>query len=383
MADKSRQELIEWLQLAGMPWMGATIKAGLIKKFKKPAKIFSATRQELFQVKGWSHDRLERFAREGSKQKPVCSLEVLEQKNVRMVCFDDPEYPELLRRIPDSPIVLFVKGNLYLENKPALAVVGARNATQLGYDIAKEFAFELAKAGFVIVSGLALGIDTYAHRGAVEAEEKTIAVLGCGCDILYPKGNRHIREKILDLSGALVSEYPPGTIARPWHFPVRNRIISGMCVATLVVEATARSGSLITARLAAEQDREVFAIPGNIRSSLSEGTLALIQEGANLVTEPGEIIDYFSALLPEAEAKNDIADVIDDEDLTSEEKKLLTDLSVQPLSIDSLLENHSWKRERLFSLLLTLEMRDYLIKLPGNCYQAKIKPSKKVAYEQD
>ena len=367
---RSQAELLAWLQFAGMPWLGATIKAGLIKKFGNPLKAFLAPKNELAQVKGWDFKRLDRFVQHGRAEAPVCPPELLEKKQIRLVTFADPEYPPLLREIPDSPVALFCIGDVCLNQAPAIAVVGARNGTQLGYDIAREFAFELAQAGFVVVSGLALGIDTYAHRGAVEANSRTFAVLGCGPDVVYPRSNQRIREKILQNKGALISEYPPGVLARPWHFPVRNRVISGMCVATLVVEASARSGSLITARLAVEQNREVFAIPGNIRSSLAEGTLALIQDGANLVTEPAEIIEYFSHLLPEKK-KLEIDTQIDD--LSDEEKKLLKDLSRQPMTIDNLLETGSYKRDRLFSLLLTLEMRDYLIKLPGNSYQAKIK----------
>lgn len=371
--SKSQAELIAWLRLAGMPWLGATIKAGLIKTFRDPLRIFNANRAELAKVKGWDNHRLERFFQKGAGEEPVCSLELLEKKGVRMICFNDEDYPPLLREIPDSPIVLFCLGDPDMRGAPVLAVVGARNGTQMGYDIARDFCYELAQAGFIIVSGLALGIDTYAHRGAVEAAGRTFAVLGSGPDVVYPRGNLKIREKILQNGGALFSEYPPGVVARPWHFPVRNRIISGMCVGTLVVEASARSGSLITARLAAEQNREVFAVPGNIRSSASEGTLTLIQEGANLVTDPAEIIEYFSDLLPEKKKLENHAQM---DDLTDEEKRLLRDLSAEPVSIDNLLETGIWKRERLFSLLLTLEMRDYLIKLPGNCYQAKIKLSR-------
>ncbi|MFZ5950671.1 MAG: DNA-processing protein DprA [Candidatus Rifleibacteriota bacterium] len=365
---RSLAEIRTWLQFAGMPWLGATIKAGLIKRFGSPARAFSASKGELLQVKGWDNNRLERFVTDGSREEPVCPPELLEQKQVRLVCYSDPDYPPLLREIPDSPVVLFCIGKIDFQQAPAIAIVGARNGTQLGYDIAREFASSLAQAGFVVVSGLALGIDTYAHRGAVEAKSQTIAVLGNGPDIVYPRANQRIREKILQNGGALVSEYHPGVIARPWHFPVRNRIISGMCIGTLVVEASSRSGSLITARLAAEQNREVFAIPGNIRSSVAEGTLALIQEGANLVTDPAEIIDYFADLLPQKKKLENNSDM---DDLSDEEKKLLRDLSMQPRTIDSLLETGSYKRDRLFSLLLTLEMRDYLIKLPGNSYQAR------------
>ncbi|GAB4274308.1 MAG: DNA-processing protein DprA [Candidatus Rifleibacteriota bacterium] len=375
MADsKSQAEKLAWLRLAGMPWLGATIKAGLIKTFRDPLKIFSASKTDLAQVPGWDNRRLERFLKHSHEEKPVCSLEMLETKDIQMVCYNDKAYPQLLREIPDSPVVLFCKGSPDLAGRPAIAVVGARNGTQMGYDIAKEFTYVLSRAGFIVVSGLALGIDTYAHRGAIEAGGRTFAVLGSGLDVVYPKGNVKVRESILKHGGALISEYPPGVIARPWHFPVRNRIISGMCIATLVVEASARSGSLITARLAAEQNREVFAVPGSIRSSVSEGTLNLIQEGANLVTEPDEIIDYFSHLLPNTPRKTH--EHYDEDELNADEKKLLQDLSAEPLSIDLLLEKYSWKREKLFSLLLTLEMREYLIRLPGNCYQAKKKLSR-------
>ncbi|MGM0598814.1 MAG: DNA-processing protein DprA [Candidatus Rifleibacteriota bacterium] len=373
MADnKSLKELNVWLKFAGISWLGATVKAGLIKRFGNPERIFTASKAELAKVKGWDFNRLDRFMTRGRNQKPVCPPELLEKKGIRLVCFNDDDYPPLLREIPDSPVALFVQGRTKLEQKPAIAIVGARNGTQMGYDVAKEFAFSLAKAGFVIISGLALGIDTYAHRGAVEAGGQTFAVLGCGPDIIYPKSNQKIRKKILDNDGALISEYAPGVVARPWHFPVRNRIISGICIATLVIEASSRSGSLITAHLAVDQDREVFAVPGNIRSSLAEGTLNLIKDGANLVTDPGEIIEYYSHLLPE-QKQNSIDADFESEDLTNEEKKLLKYLSKEPVNIDNLLESGSWKRERLFSLLLTLEMRDYLIKLPGNYYQAKRK----------
>ncbi|MDD2997921.1 MAG: DNA-protecting protein DprA [Erysipelotrichia bacterium] len=372
MADSAADKRLPWLKLAAMNWLGATVRAGLIKEFEIPQRAFRAGRGELIRVKGWDINRVDRFMSEAPTVEPVCPPELLDRKGIRLVCFNDPDYPPLLREIPDSPVALFVSGDIDMHEAPAIAIVGARNGTQMGYDIARDFACKLADAGFVIVSGLALGIDTYAHRGALEAGEKTIAVLANGPDIVYPRGNQKIRDAILK-KGAIISEYPPGVIARPWFFPVRNRIISGMCIATLVVEASARSGSLITARLAAEQNREVFAIPGSIRSKVSEGTISLIQDGANLVTSPEEIIEYFSALLPE---KKKLAKMDDFADLTEEERKLLSFLSDQPVSVDQLLEK-GWQHERLFSLLLQLEMRDYLIKLHGNCYQAKTKVNEK------
>ncbi|PKL45857.1 MAG: DNA-protecting protein DprA [Candidatus Riflebacteria bacterium HGW-Riflebacteria-1] len=373
MAEPARQvktaiQQKAWLQLANMSWLGSTIRAGLLQEFGNPLRAFTASKAELLKVKGWDHIRLERFLSTAAKTEPICTSELLEQKETRMVCFDDDEYPPLLREIPDSPPVLFIKGEISNPAAPALAIVGARNGTQMGYDLARDFAFRLAAAGFTIVSGLALGIDTHAHRGALEAEATTVAVLANGPDVIYPRGNRRIRDAILK-KGAIISEYPPGVIARPWHFPVRNRIISGMCLATLVVEASARSGSLITARLAAEQNREVFALPGISGSTTSEGTLSLIEEGATLVTSPDELIEHYGELLPEKKLleKSD-----DFEDLTDEEKKLLAAMASEPVSIDRLLES-GWPRDRLFSLLLQLEMRDYLVKLQGNTYQTRNK----------
>ncbi|MBI3037752.1 DNA-protecting protein DprA, partial [bacterium] len=359
---------LPWLQLAAISWIGDTVKSGLIKEFGSPEAVFRSSQSQLSRVKGWTPARLERFLREGKNTPPICNPETLDEKGIELVKFSDPEYPLLLRQIPDSPVVLFSMGKSIPDNRPHFSIVGARQATQTGYDIAQEFSSALSKAGFVIVSGLALGIDTFAHKGALDAHGRTIAILGCGSDVIYPSGNRKIREKILE-NGELLSEYPPGMLARPWHFPVRNRIISGMSVGTLVIEATARSGSLITARLAGEQNRDVFALPGNIRSKLSQGTLALINDGAELVTSPQAIIDQYPHLIPEKED----SDLIADFELTSDEAKLVETLSDDPVSLDKLLAQGKWSRDKLFNMLLNLELRDILVKFPGNLFQAKIK----------
>lgn len=373
--SSSSGSCLAWLKLAAVSWIGDTVRAGLIKEFRTPEAVLTADKAALSRVKGWTRDRLDRFVAERERLVPICDPDTFEKKNTRMVTFADPEYPALLREIHDSPLVLFVRGRLPVDPRPHIAIVGARNGTQLGFDIARDFGRELAAAGFVVVSGLALGVDTFAHLGALEGGGRTIAVLGSGPDITYPAANRKIRERILAENGALVSEYPPGTPARPWHFPVRNRVIAGMCVATVVVEASARSGSLITARLAAEQDREVFAIPGNIRSALAEGTLALIKDGAQLVTSPHDLIEYYARLLPARETAASTVEREEQEfDLTPEESRLLSAIASEPVPLDRLLADGRWPRDRLFSLLLTLEMREFLVKLPGNMYHAKIKP---------
>lgn len=362
---------VAWLQFAAMDWLGPTLKNGIIKKFRCPLKALSATTNDLVQIKGMSYKKAERFVKDAPLTKPACSLKVLEEKNIQMLTYHQPSYPEWLKEIPDAPIVIFVKGSVEMVSKtPAIAIVGARDASQRGYNLARSFGYELAKAGFTIVSGMALGIDAHAHAGALNASNNTIAVLANGPDVVYPKSNLKLYNSIVKNS-AVISEYPPGTTPRPWHFPVRNRIISGLAVATIVIEASARSGSLITARLAAEQNREYFAIPGTKGSKFSEGTLSLIEEGAALVTDPNEIIEYYSDILP---ARQTHADSISaDEQLSIEETRLVNELSDAPMSIDDLIEEKKWKRESLFSLLLNLEMRNYLVKLPGNCYQSKIK----------
>ncbi len=361
---------LDWLKLAGIGWIGETVKAGLIKHFRTPDAVFRADRRALSEVKGWTHQRLDRFLAEGRHAPPLCDPGKLDGDGLRFITFNDPEYPPLLRETHDAPIVLFGQGTIVPDDRPHFAIVGARNGSQLGFDLAREFGHDLAAAGFVIVSGLALGIDTFAHLGALDAGSRTIAILGCGVDQIYPSGNRKIRERILG-QGALLSEFPPGEPPRPWHFPVRNRIISGMCVGTLVVEATARSGSLITARLAGDQDRDVFAIPGSVRANLSQGTLSLLRDGAHLVTSPAQIVDFYSHLLPaSAHQEEEAVSPLLEED----EALLVSVLSNDPVSVDRLLGDGRWSRDRLFSMLLTLEMRDILTKLPGNLYQSKIKP---------
>ena len=215
----------------------------------------------------------------------------MNKKNIIKITPDDPEYPFLLKQIPDPPAVLYIKGNLFDEELPRLAIVGTRKATSNGCLIAKILAKELSEAGCVIVSGLAMGIDTAAHEGAIAAQGKTIAVLGNGLNEIYPRHNKNLAEKILKLDGAIISEYPPAEPAFPSNFLARNRIISGLCSATIVVEAPERSGSLATARLALEQNREIFVTPGPINHPNYAGSHKLIREGARLIVSSQNILE--------------------------------------------------------------------------------------------
>lgn len=217
----------------------------------------------------------------------------MEKHKIKIISIQDKLYPCLLKTIYCSPITLYIRGDEKILNDPCLAIVGCRNASNYGKKVAKEFAYNLSKCGFTIVSGLARGIDSCAHIGTIEVKRKTIAVLGNGPDMIYPKENLKLSEKILEYDGAIISEYPLGTEPKKENFPARNRIISGLSNGVLVIEAKERSGTLITTDYALEQGRDVFVIPGNIDSENSFGTNELIKQGAKLVTNYKEIIEEY------------------------------------------------------------------------------------------
>ncbi|OAQ20745.1 DNA-processing protein DprA [Thermosulfurimonas dismutans] len=281
----------------------------------------------------------------------------------KIVFFEDPEYPSILKEIKDPPAFLYVKGRLESE-ACYLAMVGTRKPTPYGRKVAFEWAKELASLGLGIVSGLALGIDTEAHRGALSAEGYTVAVLGSGLDWIYPYENRKLAEKIVARGGALISEFPFGSRPERWRFPRRNRIISGMSKGVLVVEAAQRSGSLITARLAADQGREVMAVPGSVFSEASQGTHYLIREGAYPVTSPKDVIEVLGVIREINEEKND--NVVG---LSPSEEKLLGVLSVNPKHFDELIAETGLPVTELSELLLLLELKGLVQSLPGKFFQ--------------
>lgn len=217
---------------------------------------------------------------------------MIDEEEIHVIKVEDRQYPELLRKIYDPPKCLYVIGNIEILNNPSIAIVGSRVASEYGKKAAKYFAYNLAKEGFNIVSGLARGIDSFSHIGALDAYGKTVAVIGCGLDIIYPKENKVLEEKIIKNGGTIISEYPLGTPPRKNHFPARNRIISGLSQGVIVIEAKEKSGSLITADFAIEQGREVFAVPGNINSINSIGTNYLIRDGAILINNYKDVLDF-------------------------------------------------------------------------------------------
>jgi len=281
----------------------------------------------------------------------------------------DKHFPELLTQLSDPPPQLYVNGNTDILHLPALAIVGSRNPTDGGARSAFEFSRHLARCGFCIVSGLAQGIDAAAHRGALAAGAPTIAVLGNGIDSIYPASNRELAEQIV-AHGAVVSEYPPGTPPMRAYFPQRNRLISGLSLGTLVVEAARRSGSLITARLAAEQGREVFALPGSIHNPLARGCHQLIRDGAKLVESADDIICELAPLAAHV-LQSSMESTPSEGGVDSDDKeyvKLQKSLGHDPVGIDELVEHSGLTIDQVSSMLLILELDGKIEKLSGGRY---------------
>lgn len=294
----------------------------------------------------------------------------LETSGTRLLPGTDPAFPALLRQIPDPPIALFLRGDASLLGAPQLAIVGSRNPSGEGRRNAEEFAAFLARSGLAITSGMALGIDAAAHRGALKAGGATLAVWGTGLDKIYPPSHRELAAEIA-AQGLLVSEFAPGTPPLPYNFPRRNRIISGLAVGTLVVEAAHSSGSLITARLASEQGREVFAIPGSIHNPLARGCHRLIREGAKLVESAKDIFEELAPLLaldatPARSSEKADAPAADSED--PEYHLLLNSMDYAPTSVDALVERTGLTPEVVSSMLLMLELQGQVEAAPGGHY---------------
>jgi DNA processing protein len=288
----------------------------------------------------------------------------LAAENHQVVTLLDPQYPPQLKETYDPPPVLFVRGNKQLLSRPQIAIVGSRNPSIAGRQTAFDFAYSLAAEGFTITSGLALGIDAASHEGALKATGHTIAVAGTGLDRVYPSANKALATEIVS-HGVMISEFPPGTVAKAGNFPRRNRIISGLCLGLLVVEAAKESGSLITARLALEQNREVFAIPGSIHNPLARGCNALIREGATLV-ETTE--DIFSQLNQYNQLYSLKAATNNQTELDLAQQKLLNLVMFSPTSVDILVDATGYSAETVSSMLLILELYGYISAAPGGGY---------------
>ncbi|MDQ7823235.1 MAG: DNA-processing protein DprA [Candidatus Eremiobacteraeota bacterium] len=355
-----------WLSLAQAQGVGPSRILALVSHFGSPGKLRGASLNEIKQVRGIGSHTAEIIARaiDGSDCSASAGrlLNDLERLGIGLVTYEDDIYPPLLRTINDPPLVLYMKGTLKEEDTRSLAVVGARKASDYGKKAAAIIAGDLACNDFTVVSGLARGIDSCAHRGALDRGGRTIGVLGCGPDIFYPPENARLQRE-MESHGAVLSEFPPGTKPEKGNFPLRNRIIAGMTMGTLVVEADLRSGSLITAGLALSMGREVFAVPGSILSALSRGTHGLIREGAKLVERVGDILEEFNITPKEEELQGVL--------LTGEEKHVLKLIGDGGKTANELMELLDEEPQQLLARLTVMEVRGIIRKTCGTTYMRK------------
>ncbi len=346
-----------WLSLYLIKGIGNSTFFHLIRSFSCVEEIFCSDQKRLISL-GIKEEVARNIVKRVFKKDPEKELKRIEEVGARIITYNDKTYPEILRNIHYPPPVLYVKGRDIPEDSFLLSIVGSRIPSLYGIRIAEDFSYRLAKIGIGIVSGMAIGIDSSAHRGALKAGGYTVAVLGTGIDVVYPKRNSKLFEQISE-SGTLITEFTTGTPPEPKNFPIRNRIISGLSRGVLVVEATRKSGSLITASFALDQGREVFAVPGNIDSERSRGTHFLIKQGAKLVEDIEDILEEFGIRIEEKESLK----------LSPEEKKIYECLDYyQPLHVDEIVRKTGFDTAYVLSLLLKMELKGAVKQIPGKMF---------------
>jgi DNA processing protein len=364
------EEVFYWLALSLTPGIGSTLMRRLLDRFNTPEAVFHAPMKELSKIEGLG-EKVVQEIRKGPLEKVVKrELSLLREVGGRVITLKDEEYPKRLKDIYDPPALLYVRGELKKEDEFAISIVGSRKTTPYGRWFTEKVSQELARHGVTIVSGMARGIDSLAHWGAISGGGRTIAVLGCGVDVIYPSENRNLFAKMID-HGAILSEFPMGSPPEGGHFPRRNRIISGLSLGVVVVQASEKSGSLITAGYALEQGREVFAVPGNVGTESSRGTHRLIKEGAKLVESSEDILEE---ILPQWRGERETTPKVEipRPDLTEEEKVLYELLSETPLHIDVMIRESRMDPGKVSSLLLNLELKGMVSQWPGKCFSKKM-----------
>ncbi len=367
--------LLEWLAISLTPGLGPTKARKLIEHFGSAEAVLRASLTEL-ESTGIQAVSAQSLATGKSAELAREEIARATAADVIMISMDDPSYPPRLKEIYDPPLILRVRGSADVLTKPGIAMVGTRHPTPYGSGMAERLACDLAAQGLVIISGMARGVDTASHRGAISAKGKTIAVFGTGVDVIYPKENSRLSEQILALGGALISEFPLGTFAAPQNFPIRNRIISGMSVGVLVLEAAEYSGTRITARCALEQNRDVFAVPGNVTNKNSWGPNTLIKQGAKLVATWEDVWEDLPpevrlALTPPASPESpgsSSASLFPDEGLPPHEKRILSLLKAdESTHIDEIVESleNQLSSSEIFAALFELELAGKIRQMPG------------------
>ena len=358
------ESLASWLRLALVPGIGGGTQRKLLAAFGLPDQVFTADREALREIVG---EKASKLLLDTDNAAVVASaLEWASGDGQSVLTLGDPEYPQYLLEIPDPPILLYVRGRLELLNRQVISIVGSRSPTPQGIQNAESFAAAFADAGLVVASGMALGIDAAAHRGALSVDGDTIAFVGTGIDRIYPARNRDIALEI-GARGCMVSEFPIGTPVSAANFPRRNRLISGVSRGVLVVEAAVESGSLITARLANDQGRDVFAIPGSIHSPQSRGCHQLIKQGAKLVETAQDVLEeigWRGATMTEQFVEN-----TGQGDDLKDAGGLLSLLGYEPCGLDELAARSGMSTDALAVTLLHLELDGHVACLPGGRYQ--------------
>ena len=334
----------------------------LLEYFGSTDAAWQAKSGEISKVLNLSPKIASRLFEEKNNIIPEQELDLILKYKVNVLTIEDALYPENLRTIHYPPPVLYFHGTIVESDKNSISIVGTRKATYYGKMVAEKLSKDLALAGLTIISGMARGIDTAAHKGALSVNGRTIAVLGCGIDHIYPPENRRLAQEIQE-SGAIISEFPLSTLPERQNFPRRNRIISGLSLGTVVVEAAEKSGALITADFALEQGREVFAIPGNINSPLSNGAHNLIKQGAKLVDNYQDILEEIHIVLPQKTAENEM--VKENTSLTEEEKTIYQIITKEPIQIDEIIGASKLSAGKVSEILLSLELKDLIKEIEG------------------
>lgn len=351
--------LLCWFWLCTVSGMGAAAMEKLVRHFSSIEQLFLCSEKQLEAVEWLDKSVKARICVKKDADAVKYSYEQFLKRGYHFICADSPEYPSKLKHIYEYPKGLFYAGKLIPENMKAVAVVGARYCTQRGREIAAHFGRTLSAHQVAVISGMALGIDGAAHRGCVEAGGNTCAVLGCGLNICYPKEHYRLFEQILSC-GCVMTEYPPDSVPQPWHFPRRNRIISGLSDGVLVIEAKKRSGSLITAEYGLEQGKDIFAVPGRPKDPLSEGCNNLIKAGAQLVCEPEEVLEIYGIDVQKNKKNNFCLD--------KSENLVYSTLCLIPKYIDEICGELDMAAEDVISILYKLQARKIIRQTANNQY---------------
>ena len=354
-----------WVWLSSLPGIGARRFKQLVDHFGSPQEVWNANEKQLKSVQGFQK-MIPSFLDNNLRNNIDTYMHRVEKLGIKILRMVDEEYPINLKDIYDPPPVMYIYGKFQKTDNKAIAIVGSRKATDYGIGMAKELAYELALRGITVVSGMARGIDTFAHKGALKAGGRTIAVMGCGVDVPYPPENRELMGMVSE-SGAVISEYPIGTQPFPGNFPARNRIVSGLSMGVVVIEAAERSGALITVDFALEQGKEVFALPGKVKSEASKGTNKLIKDGAKIVTCIEDILEEFTNI---ELFKPKMRPVIEQKytQLNIEEIKILEVIHTEPTHIDNILRGTGYNIQKINSLVTMLELKGILKQLPGKFF---------------